>query len=211
MAFTRSSITKPLFIFVAGLSALTVAGCSTIVDRTSPDKQIDLSGEWNDTDSQLVAKEMIQDAVARPWLSTFTAQTGRQPVVIVGSVRNKSHEHINTNAFVAEMERELLNSGRVQFVADKTNRNEVREERADQAVNATASTQNAPRQELGADFMLQGQINTIFDKEDARIYAYKNSVRYYQVDLALVSLKDNRKVWLGQKKIKKFVKKPLIR
>lgn len=198
-------------IFSVALMAAVVGACAIKVDRRDPGEQIDISGKWNDTDSQLVSKEMITDALSRPWLNDFVRDNGRQPVVIVGSVRNLSHEHINTRTFVADMERELTNSGKVQFVADKNDRNEVRDERADQAVNATAQSQNAARQELGADFMLQGQINTIQDLEDPKIYIYKDSLTYYQVDLTLVSLKDNRKVWLGQKKIKKFIKKPLIR
>jgi hypothetical protein len=36
-------------------------------------------------------------------------------------------------------------------------------------------------------------------------------VRYYQVDLNLISLADNRKVWQGQKKIKKLVERSNLR
>ena len=36
-------------------------------------------------------------------------------------------------------------------------------------------------------------------------------VRYYQVDLTLISLADNRIVWVGQKKIKKFITKASFR
>jgi hypothetical protein len=53
--------------------------------------------------------------------------------------------------------------------------------------------------------MMQGQINTIIDMEG------KEQVRYYQVDLTLISMADNRKVWLGQKKIKKYVKNAKLR
>ena len=75
----------------------------------------------------------------------------------------------------------------------------------DQDLNASQDTRNAPGQELGADFMLQGQINTIIDAEG------KKQVRFYQVDLELISMADNRKVWLGQKKLKKYVKNASIR
>jgi len=53
--------------------------------------------------------------------------------------------------------------------------------------------------------MLQGTINTIIDAEG------KTQVRYYQVDLTLISLTDNTKVWIGQKKIKKLVKNSHLR
>jgi len=187
------------------LSALLVTGCGTQVTRIETDKAVDLSGEWNDTDSRLVAEEMISDALSHPWTSDFAGKSGHAPVIIVGSVRNFSHEHINVNTFVADIERALINSGRVEFVASSGERGEIREEREDQDLNATEQTRNEAGQEAGANFMLKGQINTIVDVED------DEQVRYYQVDLTMISLADNRKVWLGQKKIKKLVEKGKIR
>ena len=192
-------------IWVVFVAALALSGCSTSVERVDSGSTIDLSGAWNDSDSRLVAEEMIQDALSRPWISDFTSQTAERPAVIVGTVRNLSHEHINLNTFVADMERELVNSGRVDFVASKTERGEIRGERLDQDLNARDDTRNAAGQELGADFMLTGQINTIIDAEG------NEQVRFYQVDLTLFGMADNRKVWLGQKKIKKLIKNPSIR
>ena len=182
-----------------------LTGCSTSVERIDAGQTVDLSGAWNDTDSQMVAQEMISDVLARPWYNNFTAKTGKAPAVIIGTVRNLSHEHINTKTFVNEMERELINSGRVEFVASSDERNEIREERIDQDLNATESTRNAAGQEQGADFILKGQINTIIDTADSE------QVRYYQVDLSLISLADNRKVWVGQKKLKKLVSNGKLR
>lgn len=192
-------------IWVVIFTVLLFSGCSTSVERVDSDSTIDLSGAWNDSDSRLVAQEMIQDALSRPWITDFTTRTGERPAVIVGTVRNLSHEHINLKTFVADMERELVNSGRVDFVASKDERGEIRDERLDQDLNARDDTRNAAGQELGADFMLTGQINTIIDAEG------KQQVRFYQVDLTLISMADNRKVWLGQKKIKKLIKNPSIR
>ncbi|MGB1949135.1 MAG: penicillin-binding protein activator LpoB [Marinobacter sp.] len=192
-------------IWVVIFTVLLFSGCSTSVERVDSDSTIDLSGAWNDSDSRLVAQEMIQDALSRPWITDFTTRTGERPAVIVGTVRNLSHEHINLRTFVADMERELVNSGRVDFVASKDERGEIRDERLDQDLNARDDTRNAAGQELGADFMLTGQINTIIDAEG------KQQVRFYQVDLTLISMADNRKVWLGQKKIKKLIKNPSIR
>ena len=53
--------------------------------------------------------------------------------------------------------------------------------------------------ELGADFMLQGTINSIVDSYK------KEQVVYYQVDLELTNLETNEVVWMGDKKIKKQV------
>lgn len=196
--------TKTNFLLIA-LTTLFISACSTSVERLDADTQVDLSGAWNDTDSQLVAKEMIEDSLSRPWIRNFLKEQGKTPAVIVGTVRNLSHEHINTNTFVANMERELINSGDVQFVASSLSREEIRAEREDQDLNATDATRKEMGQEYGADFMMQGQINTIIDVDG------KTQVRFYQVNLELVSLKDNRKVWIGEKKIKKLIKNSKLR
>ncbi|WP_019614150.1 penicillin-binding protein activator LpoB [Psychromonas ossibalaenae] len=195
---------KTNFCF-AMIAALMLSACSTSVERLDSQEQVDLSGAWNDTDSQLVAREMVEDALSRAWITKFVKQEGTEPVVIVGRVKNLSHEHINTNTFVANMERELINSGEVQFVASSAARKEIRDERGDQDLNASEATRKEMGQEYGADFMMQGQINTIIDMDGS------TQVRFYQVNLELVSIKDNRKVWIGEKKIKKLIKNSKLR
>ncbi|MBL0350154.1 MAG: penicillin-binding protein activator LpoB [Elusimicrobia bacterium] len=176
-------------------------GCATApkVQRTEVDQTIDLSGDWNDTDSRMTAEEMVKDSLSRPWLGEFSGAKGVKPRVIVGTVLNKSHEHINTETFVKDLERELTNSGQVKFVAAKDQRDEVREERLDQARNSSVKTAKSMGQEYGADFMLKGQINTIMDG------AGKQEVKYYQIELEMIDMSSNEKAWIGQKKIKKLV------
>jgi penicillin-binding protein activator len=195
-------------IFFLMVSALVVpgllfVGCSsTSVKRVDVGETIDVSGQWNDTDSRLVAEEMITDVLTRPWVRTFRLQHGGQaPVVIVGTVRNRSDEHINTATFVKDLERSLINSGEVGFVAATGEREELREERKDQAAHASEKTAKEEGQEIGADFMLQGSINTITDRLEG------TEVKYYQVNLELTDIEKHMKVWIGEKKIKKVVKK----
>lgn len=178
-----------------------LAACNPTVTRVDSAAVTDLSGKWNDTDSRLVAEEMIQDVLSRSWLSKFNRAEGKAPIVIVGSVRNLSHEHINTRTFIADMERELINSGDVEFVASAKDREEIRSEIKDQDLNASEASRKAMGNEIGADFMLQGSINTIVDAVSGE------QARFYQIDLTLIQLGTNRKVWLGQKKIKKTVEK----
>ncbi|MEJ6079386.1 penicillin-binding protein activator LpoB [Vibrio sp. 1-Bac 57] len=196
---------KQSSFWLAIMASLILSACSTSVERLDAQQQIDLSGAWNDTDSQLVAREMIEDSLSRAWISKFVKSEGKDPAVIVGRVKNLSHEHINTNTFIANMERELINSGEVQFVASSANRQEIRDERADQDLNASEATRKEMGQEYGADFMMQGQINTIIDVDGS------TQVRFYQVNLELISIKDNRKVWIGEKKIKKLIKNSKLR
>lgn len=182
------------------LMVVAAAGCSRkVVSRVDPGETIDLSGKWNDTDSRLVSEEMIADCLGSPWLVRFNDSNNQPPTVIAGSIRNKSLEHIAVGTFLRDIERAMVNSGEAQVVASAEERGEVREEREDQRVNASPETLKRMGQEVGADYMLLGEINQINDKEDGR------EVRFYQVDLTLVDIETNVKSWIGQKKIKKFV------
>ena len=148
---------------------------------------------------------MINDVLSKSWLSNYYREHGKSPTVIVGTVRNLSHEHINTNTFIADMERELINSGQVEFVASAGEREEVRSEVKEQDLYASEESRKAMGQEVGADYMLKGSINTIVDAISGE------QARFYQIDLTLIELGSNRKVWVGQKKIKKTIEKGGIR
>lgn len=171
------------------------------VQRTATDTTTDLSGDWNDTDSRLVAEEMVRDSMNRPWLPDFTSEQGKKPRVIVGAVLNRSSEHINTQTFTKDLEKELLNSGKVRFVASREQRDEIRQEREEQQVHASVETQKSMGKETAADFMLKGQINTIMDQSGG------TQAKFYQVELELIDMESNEKVWIGQKKIKKIVQR----
>jgi len=182
---------------------LVASGCSTKVIREDVNKPIDLSGHWNDTDARLVAEEMIGACLSSPWVNQFNKATGRTPTIIVGSIKNNSYEHINPDVFIESLQRALTNSGRAIFVANKEERMDVREERADQLQgNTEPSTISEKGHETGADFMLKGSINAVQDSVKGKY------VMFYQVNLTLIDMKTNQKLWLGQKEIKKQVLRP---
>ncbi|MFZ5432806.1 MAG: penicillin-binding protein activator LpoB [Calditrichota bacterium] len=193
--------TVKLLAVVLLVSMIALGGCSSKkqVSRVDVNETIDLSGNWNDTDSRLVADEMIGDALARPWLTSFLRDNGKNPAIIVGAIKNLSDEHIATGTFVGDIERSFVNSGNVRVVAKKDEREGVRDERADQQANASPETVKDFGMELGADYMLIGEINKITDQEG------KEKVAFYQVDLTLTSIQTNEKVWIGQKKLKKYI------
>lgn len=188
-------------LLTVGLLLSLTACAAKRVSRVDIGTVIDLSGRWNDTDSRLVAEEMVKEALNRPWLAKFTTTQGREPVVIIGRVTNRSHEHINTQTFIKDLERELTNAQVVQFVAGRGEREAVRAERVEQDTHALASTRKGPGKEIGADFMLQGTINTILDERGGE------KVIFYQVDLELVNMESNIKSWYGQKKLKKVIER----
>ncbi|MBF0330715.1 MAG: penicillin-binding protein activator LpoB [Candidatus Omnitrophica bacterium] len=188
--------------FLIGLLVLVAAGCSTQVIRKDVKDVVDLSGRWNDTDARMVAEEAVKACTDGAWIGAFNKSNGRDPVVIVGTIVNNSHEHINAQVFVEDLEMALVNSGKVKFVASKAERPDVREERLDQQMNSSVETRAKLIQETGADFMLMGSINSVKDETKGQ-YAI-----LFQANLELVNMTTNEKVWIGQKKIKKLVKRP---
>jgi penicillin-binding protein activator len=170
------------------------------VTRVPVDTTVDLSGRWNDVDSREVSEAMIQDALNHPWITEWmTAHNSKKPVIIVGVVRNKTTEHVPVGTFIGDIERAMVNSGKVDVVATAAERADLRSEGQDQWQNATEETVKQMGRELGADFMLGGGIDQIQDREGGQ------KVLFYQVDLSLVNIETNQKAWLGQHKIKKVV------
>lgn len=195
---------KRILLISLCLLMLTLIACGPSVKTTriSPDQTTDNSGRWNDTDASLVAQEMVKDVLSRAWYDEFIGKnSGRKPVVIVGTVRNLTSEHIDSEVFITDIERELINSAKVKFVASKGERMEVRDEKLDQQSNASAATVKQLAQETGADYMLQGSIKQINDSLDG------TKAKFYQTDLQLIDLQTSEKVWIGSKEIKKIVER----
>lgn len=198
---TSGRLTRTALALLALAALALAAGCGggKAVTRVGTDTTIDLSGNWNDADSRQVAETLIAQVTTGAWVENHLLARGKKPVVIVGQIANKSAEHIPVKTFVADVERSFINSGRVTVVASSEEREGVRDERADQQQYSSPETMKAWGREKGADYMMLGEINTIIDREDG------DEVKYYQVDVYLVDLEDNTKVWAGVEKIKKYV------
>lgn len=196
------NIAKTIFLSaVISIFTVSCGGPSRTVDRVAADSQTDLSGYWNDTDSRLVAEEMIGDLQRGGWYGNFVEDNGgAKPRLIVGNISLKNAtEHIKTEGFVKDIQRELINGGRVRFVASAEERQEVRDERMDQQDHASEETAKRLANEKAADFMLKGSITMYEDALDGE------KVKFYQVDLFLINIESNENVWMGTKKIKKAI------
>lgn len=192
---------KKLVLMLVLTSLVLTLGCGggRQVTRMDPATQTDLSGKWNETDARLVAEEMINDCLRRPWLTSFIESNSKKPVVTVGRIRNNTSEHIDTETFTKDFERELINSGNVRFVHSAIERDDVRDERMDQRDWASAETVKQLREEIGADFILLGSIKSITDQIEG-----KQTV-FYQTDFELINVETGEKVWIGSKEIKKGI------
>jgi len=191
---------KKVFVIVCAVLLL-LSGCTTTkVKRLSGKEKIDLSGNWNDTDIQMISNSMIQDCLKGSWVKAKT-KSGGKPVVIIGVVENRSSEHIDTTIISKKLEAALLDSGKVLTVNDFDKRDDLVAERQYQAENATKKTVKESGKETGADYMLLGSVKTNLDQEG------KKSVRTYYVDLELVNIETGIKVWMNEDTIKKYIER----
>jgi hypothetical protein len=189
---------------VAGALLLVIAsGCvSKRVTRIEPTAVTDLSGRWNDTDSRLVANQLVEQTLGAGWAKRYTdTHGGETPTIVVGTFANRTMEHIAVGTFVKDIERALITTGSARVVASGGQRSEMRDERKDQQQNARADTRARQGQELGARYMLAGDLQAIEDVDG------RERVVFYQVDASLIDLETNAKVWVGQHKIKKYVER----
>lgn len=194
---------KFAFLFAAVFSGLMMISCgSTKVSRVDSDEVIDLDGYWNESDVRIVCDSLIDECVNSSRIAKFEGQQGHAPVVIIDSIRNQSSEHIDTSIVEKKFQTAIINSGVMEFVSSSTERQALREEKADQADHSTYDTAKEMDQETGADFMLKGSVKTIVQS------AGDKTVRTYYVYAELHDIKTNKIVWMAENdSIKKVIKR----
>lgn len=198
---------------VHGLTALALLISSSSMVACGPKKSVtrtdsksteggDLSGYWNDIDANLVAAEMIKDCMGRPWSADHQSANGGNKAIVklMGVIKRTDDRNVNEQYFSKQLEKELLNSGRVRVVAAAGQDDINVAERARQGVHASDETVKSQGNETGADFTLQTVINSQNETDGAG-----KSVRAYLVNMELVNVETNEKVWIGEKSIRKVV------
>ena len=184
---------KIIYLTALTLIIMILSSCASQNTQAIPlskDEIPDLSGHWNANDSREVSEQMIMSMLSSGWLPNFKSEEERAPRIILGNIENLSDEHIETGLFMKDIEREITNSGKAKFVSSKDERSEIREERHNQQSYASDETVKALANEAAADFMLMGSIKSVRDVLD------NQQVITFQVDMELVNIETNEKVWL---------------
>ena len=161
-----------------------------------------LSGYWSEGDAQRVVKTLMGQMLTASWVGRFQQDEGRRPVVkLAGVIKRTDDRNVNEQFFGKQLERTLLNSGQVRVVAARGQDNINVRERDRQAEHASDESAKTQQDELGADYTLQTIINSQNDT-DGRGQA----VRAYLINMELLSVQTNEKVWIGEDRIVKYVR-----
>ncbi|MGD1817173.1 MAG: penicillin-binding protein activator LpoB [Pleomorphochaeta sp.] len=197
---------KSVLLIALVLVVLTSCASSMGVTRLDESYNEDLSGYWNDTDIRLVSETLVNQCLSSPWILDYLMENSNvKPTVIVGNIQNRSSEHMDTTIISKKFEMALVNSGKVNTVADFEFKDDLRAEKLDQQYNASVETAAELGEEIGADFILQGSVKFNLDQVS------NTAIRTYYVDMELINIETAQKVWLGQETVKKKVQKNYYR
>lgn len=164
-----------------------------------PLKENLLTDQWSETDMQIIVKELATSLIAHPRI--VKAQT--PPILMVTTLENKTSDHINPQSIMDMIRVELSQSGQVSFV-DKEARQDVAAEHEYQQSGAVGKNQSSRGQQVGADLILNGRVDSIVQE------AGKDKTVYYKVTLNMTDLRTNLVVWTNQKQIRKVFRKKRI-
>lgn len=143
---------------------------------------------------------MIYDLFNSDDFKEYAAAKGSKPAIIVGSVRNRTSEHIDAENYIKKFEFVIHNSKVADLVESSEFRDQLRRERAEQQDFADPATIKQFGKELGADLMLFGEMTSEVDDYNNR------RVVNYITTLFLTDIETNRRVWYGQNEIKKLIR-----
>ena len=172
------------------------------VQRVEARTQVDLSGHWNDTDAHLTGEALIYECFSAPWLAQFSSQQARRPAVRIGSVVNQTDEHIDAQVFIKNIERAMVNSGKVQVLVQGGRESDALAAEARRGgvtpPRTTGPTLAAPGQ-LGADYVGAVRMASLVDQVEGR------QVKLYKINFELIDAHSGEKAWIGDYEVKKLV------
>lgn len=191
-----------MILMVTGLAVLSGCGPKAFVkgdyDSNVNDANL-LNDKWSESDMQKVVRDLVASATNHYSISSAK----RPPVVMVTRLQNKTSEHIDTQSVTDMVRVELMRGGRVQFV-DKAAREDIADEIEYQKDNASSTSRKAGGQQTGADFILNGRLDSIVQQ------AGRDKSVYYKITMQMTNLKTGVMVWSDYKQIRKRFKKQRV-
>lgn len=193
-------------LFSALAASLMLSGCASTAVKTGVnygDAQAveTLTADFGSSDLQQTASKMVDDLMSFPPIIELTKT--RRPVLFVERIKNKTTEHIDTESLTDTIQSRLINSGKFRF-ADMAAAAAAAEQMNYQAQSGMVNQSTATRagQQIGAEYMLYGNLSSIVKNADG-----KKDV-YYKFTLKLMHLATGMVEWSSEKEIRKTAVRP---
>jgi len=189
-----------LALVLAGLTACAGPRAFTRGEYGDPAEINMLDDKWNQNDTQLVAKKVIESLEG--WIVEKGMAT--KPVIILETPRNRTSEHIDMEALYDHVKTELKQSGSVTFL-DKAARGEIAKEYEYQTSGYVDPSQaKGPGKQIAAQYLLGGVLTSTVQQVG------KDRSLYYKATFELTSIETTEIVWTDHKEIVKHFKKRSI-
>lgn len=187
--------------FIATGSLL--SGCSTEVSYGDAKETETVTVEYGSTDLQSLASKMARSLADSP--AVKEAGVNGRPVLFVDSIRNKSSEHIDTEALTDSMRTQLLRSGKFRFV-DMSKVQSVKDQLEYQQQSGMVNPAAMVRlgKQTGAQYMLYGNLASIV-KDNGKVKDV-----FYQLTMNLMELESGELIWADQQEIRKQSRKKTL-
>ena len=188
-------------MFIAAGSLL--SGCSNEVSYGDAKEVETVTVEYGSTDLQSLAAKMASSFADSPAVREASA-SGR-PVLFVDSIRNKTSEHIDTEALTDSIRTQLLRTGKFRFV-DMSKVQSVKDQLEYQQQSGMVNPAAAVRlgKQTGAQYMLYGNLASIV-KDNGKVKDV-----FYQLTMNLMALESGELIWGDQQEIRKQSRKKTL-
>lgn len=193
-----------VFVGLASILGL-AAGCGgpkafTKGEYDDPTRVELLDDKFNESDMQQMADTVIKAMVS----CGYVANAPRPPVVIVERVKNKTEEHIDTESLTDKVRTALIKTGKVRFV-NKEERGTIDSEyQYNEAGNVSGPTQKKRGKQIGADYILSGNLATNIQQVG------KDKFVYYKLTMNLTNLESSTIDCTEERELRKKFKKRSI-
>ena len=155
---------------------------------------------FGSTDLNLIVEKMVTSLLRTPILDGK-----KRPVIMIGHVKNKTTEHIDTKNITDKIKTTLLKSGRVRVTAYNEIGKELQDELNYQSSKyVKKDTAKKIGNQIAADYKIYGEITSIEKNDGSHVDLY------YKMTLNLANIETGLTEWADEKEIRKAGDKSLF-
>jgi len=165
-----------------------------------PDKITLLDDKYNEADMQMMAEKLVKSLMQEQWIN----ESGKKVIMQISQVSNRTQEHIDVKMLTDKIRTSLIKTGKISFIAAELRKNVAEEYEYQQSGYVKKDTAKGPGNQIGADFMVFGDIGSHVQEMG------KHKIVYYKVTLSVSNLATNTIEWTDDVEIKKSFSKKKI-
>jgi len=171
------------------LIMITIFGCSSASKTENAQIIPAKSTVWNKIDSEIITDSLITISLHSEWNRNFSKK--RKPIIVVGKIEDRSNEKIDVSLLAKNLERSLINSGKVSFIASKEMREISRNERKTRNDFTDKDKFKKYIKSLNSDFFMSGDISLNIDSSVVPVQ------KRYILNIELIDSEKASAVWDG--------------